>query len=249
MIENLTIFLNTTSNCRDLWRAFFGQLSKFWPDHPPIVVATDDLADFCGSQEPWTESLRNSPRADYFCRYRPGAAFGQQYLQGLSYVTTDYVLPMLEDFILIGDVDVGAIEEAVRLASLGPQHPVQLTNCIGRPYQAYPDRGRFAPFEGPFTMQPTVWPMHRLLYRCVQYRDKETPWDWELGYPSMANTHYVYGPIANGPKRGRLHFDSLIFPYVATALNKRKWNMSEYPDELGRLLKEYNIDPSVRGTA
>ena len=43
------------------------------------------------------------------------------------------------------------------------------------------------------------------------------------------------------------HYDSNAYPYVATAIVKGKWNMSGYPNELNRILKENNIDKNVRG--
>jgi len=48
-------------------------------------------------------------------------------------------------------------------------------------------------------------------------------------------------------KRGLYHYDSIIFPYIATALVKGKWNLSEYKKELNPLLKQYNIDENIRG--
>ena len=48
-------------------------------------------------------------------------------------------------------------------------------------------------------------------------------------------------------KRGLYHYDSTIFPYIATAINKGKWNMSEYSKELDFLFKEYNVNPFERG--
>jgi hypothetical protein len=38
-----------------------------------------------------------------------------------------------------------------------------------------------------------------------------------------------------------------VYPYIATAIIKGKWNLSEYPIELGDLLSEYKIDKSIRG--
>jgi len=44
-----------------------------------------------------------------------------------------------------------------------------------------------------------------------------------------------------------MHWDSSIYPYVATAIVKGKWNTSQYSKELNILFKDYDIDPSVRG--
>ena len=50
------------------------------------------------------------------------------------------------------------------------------------------------------------------------------------------------------PKRGELHWDTSVYPYIATAIVKGKWNLSQYEKELGMLLRKYIIDPSDRGT-
>ena len=49
------------------------------------------------------------------------------------------------------------------------------------------------------------------------------------------------------PKRGIYHYDSVVFPHIATAIIKGKWNLSEYPDKLTPLLEKHNIDPTKRG--
>ena len=48
-------------------------------------------------------------------------------------------------------------------------------------------------------------------------------------------------------KRGLYHYDSSVFPHISTALVKGKWNMSEYPLEMGKLVKQYGIDLMKRG--
>jgi hypothetical protein len=44
-----------------------------------------------------------------------------------------------------------------------------------------------------------------------------------------------------------MHWDSSIFPYIATAIVKGKWNIGEYEKELKPILDEWNIDVNVRG--
>jgi hypothetical protein len=47
--------------------------------------------------------------------------------------------------------------------------------------------------------------------------------------------------------RGIHHYDSNVYPYIATALVRGKWNLNEYPNELGDILKENNIEINKRG--
>ena len=48
-------------------------------------------------------------------------------------------------------------------------------------------------------------------------------------------------------KRGLFHYDSSIFPYIATAIVKGKWNYSEYKNELDILFDNYKINKHERG--
>ena len=38
------------------------------------------------------------------------------------------------------------------------------------------------------------------------------------------------------------HHDSSTYPYIATAIVKGMWNVSEYPEELKEVFNEYSID-------
>ena len=50
------------------------------------------------------------------------------------------------------------------------------------------------------------------------------------------------------PKRGTYHYDSTIYPFIATAIVKGKWNTMEYVKELTELSAEFNINLDLRGT-
>jgi hypothetical protein len=52
---------------------------------------------------------------------------------------------------------------------------------------------------------------------------------------------------ADEPKRGQSHYDSSIFPYIASALVGGKWNLREYEQELVELIDKYKIDIEIRG--
>lgn len=214
-MNDISIFLNTHSSCADCWPMFFGQLEKHWPGHPPIVVAADRKYRIDG--------------VDTWIEYS-SAPFGQQYLQGLSYVMTDYTLTLQEDFLLYGPVGIGAAFQALRD---DPQY--DFVRLI--------DSGR----ELHYSMQASIWKTDSLLKLYVKLRHEKTPWETEqVGSIAGATLN---GIITRGRvKRGRNHFDSEIFPYISTALRRGKWNLSEYPEELGALLKEYQIDPAIRGS-
>ena len=49
------------------------------------------------------------------------------------------------------------------------------------------------------------------------------------------------------PKEGDHHYGSNVYPYVATAVVKGKWNISGYQDKLKNILVENNININLRG--
>ena len=63
----------------------------------------------------------------------------------------------------------------------------------------------------------------------------------------IVNLNFPTVIFNNEPKRGLYHHDSSIFPFIASALVRGKWNLSEYSNELIPLVLEYNIDLSLRG--
>ena len=52
--------------------------------------------------------------------------------------------------------------------------------------------------------------------------------------------------VKKGSRVGN-HHNSWIYPYIATAVVKGKWNVAEYQKELDVLFNEYNINPFERG--
>ena len=57
--------------------------------------------------------------------------------------------------------------------------------------------------------------------------------------------HYCFFQDSD-KKRGKYHYDSRAYPYIATSVVKGKWYTSDYP-ELVSILKDYDIDPKIRG--
>ena len=48
-------------------------------------------------------------------------------------------------------------------------------------------------------------------------------------------------------QQGALHYESKIYPYVATAIVKGKWNFSGYPEKLKIILNNNKINVDIRG--
>ena len=91
-----------------------------------------------------------------------------------------------------------------------------------------------------FSIQPTLIKKDTLLNILERYPSNNL---WELeNNIHISNFHPYIEQCTSlkGKQRGIYHFDSLVYPYIATAIVKGKWNFQEYP-ELKKLLDSYNI--------
>jgi hypothetical protein len=96
-------------------------------------------------------------------------------------------------------------------------------------------------------MQATIWRTDD--YIALMEAVREVKWLETTKYQNMMNKMGMKGVYHydNEPKRGGNHYDTNVYPYIATALVKGKWDVSEYPNELPPILVENNIDHNLRG--
>jgi hypothetical protein len=95
-----------------------------------------------------------------------------------------------------------------------------------------------------FAVQPTIWKRKDFI-KYLKNRSNLSIWDLER-YGNQNNNeisglmHFEYEPNRGG------HFDSFVWPYIATAIVKGKWNITQYSKELDLILNESNIDIEKR---
>jgi hypothetical protein len=99
-----------------------------------------------------------------------------------------------------------------------------------------------------FSIQPSFWRRETLIQVLEASIDCNI-WDLERQSQKVVKemglkAGYSY---ASGKRRGLYHFDNSVYPYIATAIGKGKWNFSEYKAELGAVFERYSIDPKLRG--
>ena len=99
-----------------------------------------------------------------------------------------------------------------------------------------------------FSIQPSIWDTKRFLKLLKQHK-KDTIWEFEANAQKTCKKMKIRGFYSHydGGKRGLNHWDNNIYPYIATAIVKGKWNFQEYKTELTDILSRYHIDSNVRG--
>ena len=75
----------------------------------------------------------------------------------------------------------------------------------------------------------------------------ETIWDEPLNSKFLMELGKVGLCVKEKGDKVGGHYNSSIYPYIATAIVKGKWNYSEYKKDLDLIFNEFNIDKEKRG--
>jgi hypothetical protein len=239
MIRNVAIVVFTHSNYSDVWPIFFGQAAKYLGKFKIYLFVDKHMEGIPDD----VEVILYDENDDYQTRFATC----------LQQVEEQYVILHHEDMPLYAEPNIDRIKDYVHMIAKHQFDSVKLLKggeMNGTPHKdlkeliLIPSSSSWL-----FSIQPTIWERDKLqlIYDETQ---GNTIWEFEVNAQQICRNHKMknYYYYDGEPKRGRYHFDSKVYPYIATAVSKGKWVMSEYPKELGQLLKEYNIDPSVRGT-
>lgn len=173
------------------------------------------------------------------------------WVNSLNEFKSDYFIYLQEDFLLYDDVKKNKIDEYVNFLKKNPEYSfVRLikSGLLGniKVSDTLYEIESSNPFI--FAMQATIWRTSD--YIKLMESVKEDKWLETINYTNVMNNLGMKGlyHYDNEPKRGGNHYDTNVYPYIATALVKGKWDISEYPNELGSILSENKIDLNIRGT-
>lgn len=223
----------TNSKCSDLWEMFISQNRKHlnWP----IFFITDKL-------------ITNHPEDSQYL-YNENDNYSEIWIAALKKINTDCFIYLQEDFILYDNVNIGKINEYTNFLKNSDYSFVRLIKS-GEVNNKITDTLYEISFDNPyiFAMQATVWKTSD--YINILENVNEPKWLETDKYKQYMFENRIKGlcHYNNEAKRGGNHYDSDVYPYIATALVKGKWIISEYGDTLIDLLNEYNININIRGT-
>jgi hypothetical protein len=132
-------------------------------------------------------------------------------------------------------------------------HFVKLCKATYRPHEFYLEKKKDifqCPPDLAFAIQPTMCKVKNLL-AVYEQTPGDNIWEFEANSNLTCSKNQMICCFVNqiGEKRvGMFHWESLTYPYIATAIVKGKWNTEGYANELGYIFEEYSIDSSSRGT-
>lgn len=248
-LENLAFIMYSHSEYSDVWPMFFGQTDKYLPDSVQRYVFVDKDVDV---PDNWQVVLYDSDQS-----------YSERVAQCLNEVEQEFCIFNHEDMPLYGEPKISLINQWIKLldselftkimsvdyiklirgGEFINYQPI-LQNVIAKHFFHIPMDQYFR-----FANQPSIWDidMLKLIYEETEIEHIS---EFEEAATETCRQNQIYGVYCYGgePKRGMYHWDSAVWPYIATAIVKGKWNTTDYPEELGKLLEEYDIDKNIRGT-
>ena len=229
----------TTSKYSDVWPMHFGQMS---------IHASGTKSYSFSDQD--SEKLWKFSDHELVC-YTESDPYWKQYTECLQQVKEDYVVYLQEDFILYADINLEEIRKYVEFLDHSDFDYVRLIRCgYNTPMDVPVGENLYAvkmQSSDAFSMQATLWKKSRLkdLYlhvRSQKWLESES-WNEGARFLNIKGAFTYHGE----PKIGAFHYDSRVYPYVCTAINRGKWNIDQYPEIMKNMFQKYEVDPETRG--
>ena len=226
---SVPIIVYTHTDMKDIWPMFFGQLKKYIGDTKVYVAVNED----------------DTQISDYVrIIYDDTKQYTERWKEILDKVEEETFMFMHEDMILFDKLNFQMLEKYVSYVNDEMLDSVKLI-LAGDIFEQWPiDNTLVSNQYSKFSIQPTVT-RKDIFKQKVNEVSSLNIWQFEEAITTTGRDFMVR--IGGERKRGLYHYDSLVFPYIATAINKGKWNLNEYMDELNPMFEEYNINPFERG--
>jgi len=223
------IVVYTHTDMKDIWPMFFGQLKKYISNTKVYVAINQN----------------DSYLSDYIqILYDDNKKYTERWKQILPQISEKIILFLHEDMILFNSIKVDYIKKYYNYIKNNEVNSIKLILAGDTFSESSIDSTLVYNDYSKFSIQPTIVTKEFFL-TTLNSVGQLNIWEFEQAVSPNGRDYMVR--IGSEKKRGLYHYDSLVFPYIATAINKGKWNLIEYEDVLNPLFEEYNINPFERG--
>lgn len=234
-MSKLSLLTYTNSKCADTHKIYFDSVNKFFTGINHFVL-TDKNLDFNDIEIVlYDENFEQ---------------FHQQMIKGLSKIETEYVIYSQEDYILFDYVNLDKLNNIIDV--LDKDDKINFIRLIYSGINFIPnDYNNDLIYLNPsndyyYSSQITIWRVKDLI-EMFENSKVNVIWDEVKNSNHLMNLGKVGLCVKEKGSKIGGHFNSIIYPYIATAIVKGKWNYSEYKKELDEIFNTYNIDKEIRG--
>tara|TARA_B100001248_G_scaffold174849_1_gene132634 strand:- start:1308 stop:2054 length:747 start_codon:yes stop_codon:yes gene_type:complete len=244
-IQDLKWITHTHTDCYDVCKIYDGEMpsklwgDQFWENHYYLINS---------EYKSKKEELKLSGNFFYYEDY---LFYPLRLLNILSNINSEMIVLDHEDMILYDKANLDEINKALILIEKKNLDSIRFIKNINAKYNKIENSQVEIidkKSEWIFSIQPSIWRRNSLISVLKRNLNVNI---WQLEYKSQKVVRKLGLNIGvlggDGKKRGKFHCDSEYYPFIATALFKGKWTISEYPEELKNLFAKYKIDPLIRG--
>lgn len=226
---NLPIVVYTHTDMRDVWPMFFGQLKKYIGDTKVYVAVNED----------------DTQLSDYIrITYDDSKLYTDRWKELLPQIEEQTFMFLHEDMILFDEPKFHYIERYHKLVNDGKVESIKMIYVPADDRPSDVDETLISNQYSKLSIQPTI--IRKDSFQSILDKAGSLNiWDFELAVKVSSESYMV--KVGGEKKRGIYHCDSIVFPYIATAINKGQWNYNEYQKELDVMFMEYSINPFERG--
>lgn len=233
-MKNISLLTYTHSNCSDVHPIYLDSIEKYFNGICHYILCDKSIGDIRVNEVLYDENT----------------SYSDQILFGLSKLDTEYLIYSQEDYILFDFVNKDIIEKYITL--MNEDKNISFIRLINTGLKG--DENGYntdltiidSNHEYFFSTQVTIWRKKHLekmfqlsKTKHISEESNNSPYLKYIGALGLCTN-------LKGDKVGE-HYNSVIYPYIAAAIIKGKWNFSEYGDKLDSLLNEYKIDKFKRG--
>ena len=240
-MKDICYIVYSHSDYSDVWPVYFGQTEKYFSEKQKMAIFLDKKSTLVPKN--YTQVVYNDKKS-----YTERLINCFKQLQKMGF---DYCLFSHEDMFLYDKPNFEKLSRYIKAVQKGYFDFIKLIRGGENVFeQSIIDETLFEidnKSEWIFAVQPSIWNIDKLL-QILEFHKKDTIWSLEVNSQNTCRKLKIKGAFSfdEGKKRGIYHYDNSIYPYIATAIVKGKWNTKEY-DILEKIISEYGIDKNKRG--
>ena len=236
ILKNISLLTYSHNSYNDVLNIYFNQLKKYFSQLQGYLISNAE-----NNQKPSNFNM---------IFYDDNLPYYKHMIDALSIIPEKYIIYMQDDYFLINEPDFQILTQCIlklrdenfdfiRLIRSGRDQisENQIFHNISHDSDTL------------FSMQATLWKKESLiaiLNDAYSVFKNDSIWESESRLNTISQKNKINGVFVykNETKRGLNHWDSKIFPYIATAIVKGKWNFLEYKKELLTILISNDISLS-----
>jgi hypothetical protein len=235
MKNNIALIIDTNFNYSDVWPPCFGRLDKY----------ASGIKKYA-----FTDKSDGMPEDITPVYYDNNVSYRNQFLSCIEKIEEQYVIYTSEDYYLYDYVNQ---EKIIEISEILDNSEYRFCKFVKGPERVtpYKDNLYVIDFDSNnlFAQQAALWETRALesIFRAAPSENNRM--QHEPGGSDICRQLGIRGlqHYGGNPKRGLQHYDSTVYPCIATAVVKGVWNISEYPEEMKSIINEFNIDCRKRG--